>query len=363
MGRAVFSPLLNPVNLRNLAFSSMLFLVFLAVSALPLPAGVDSDLFPGAADKTSAEVELAGIMSLYPGHILHGPANKVDPANIGRPPRIVELRRDVIYYMRIYDLNAALSEIATYLSKPGLILDLRYVTADAKSSEALAVILHKAGLPSTPVHGVGVISDPEPMPAIATGEKEHTPPVVLAMVNRQTSGPLEAWLMAFQEKEGVLAVGTPTAGQPATYTGYTDQPGYFIINGELRPESGSLVGTGLIPRFLVDVTPQQNDVAYFSVEHGTVDILNMLRQERTVTTTTVAAPTTSGNTTPVSTPSSQTAPVSTQQSTTIVTEARDPVLQRAVDVVAALQVLGRLPSSKDTGGAKPPATAGAAPAK
>jgi hypothetical protein len=156
----------------------------------------------------------------------------------------------------------------------------------------------------------------------------------------------------------VLAVGTTTAGQPATYTDYPGQPGYFVIDGELRPESGSIVGIGVKPHFVVDVSPQQNDVAYFSVERGTMDIVNMLRQERTVTAAPAAnAATGAGNT------NNQTPPSNAPTPTTVVIEARDPVLQRAVDVVAALQVLGRLPSSKDANGVKPPANAGAPPAK
>lgn len=344
----------------------MFSLVFLAVAALPLPADISSDLFPGGNQKTSPEIELAGMMALYPERILHGQPRVNDPANKDRQPRIVELRRDVTYYMRIYDLGAALPEIAAYLAKPGLILDLRYVTADAKSSEAFADLLSKAGLPSAPLHGIGAMREPEPPPGPATTDKDHSPPVVLAMVNGQTSGPLEAWLEVFQEKESVLAVGTTTEGQPATYREFKGQPGYSIIDGELRPESGSLVGLGLKPRFLVEVTPQESDVAYFIVEHGTVDIVNMLRQERTVAAATVTpaatggAPANNGNT------NGPTSPLSTPaipQTTTVIAEARDPVLQRAVDVVAALQVLGRLPSSKDTGGAKPPAAAGTAPAK
>ncbi len=337
----------------------MLPLVFLAVGALSLPADVSPDLFPRGDQKTPAEVELAGLMALYPGHILRGLPHANDSANKDRQPRIVELRHDVTYYMRIYDLNAALPEIATYLGKPGLILDLRYVTADSKTSAAFAALLSKAGLASAPLQGVGKLEDPEALPAPTNTDKEHTPPLVLVMVNGQTSGPLEAWLEVFQEKESVLAVGTPTMGQPAIYMDYPGQPGYTIIDGELRPESGSLVGIGLKPRFTVEVTPQQSDVAYFSVEHGTVDIVNMLRQERAVVTP--APPVASGSAgNGLGAP--QGAPA-TPQTTTVTTEARDAVLQRAVDVVAALQVLGRLPSSKDAGTAKLPANAGAAPAK
>ncbi len=325
----------------------MLAFAFMALAALPLPPETNPDLFPGADQYSAAEVELAGMMALYPGHILHGPPRDNDPANTTRPPKMAQLPREV-YYLRIYDLGASLTQIAQCLNQQLVILDFRYVTADAAASEAFAGLLAKAGLASAPVHGIGSIKEPEPLPPAKAEDKDHPPPVVLALVNGQTSGPLEAWLEAFQEKESVLAVGAPTAGQPGKYDKYDGQPGYFIITGELRPESGSLTGVGLKPRFLVDVTPQQNDVAYFTVERGTVDVSTMLRRERTTTT---AAPAATGNTT--------TAPAT--QSVTVTTEASDLVLQRAVDVVAALQVLGRVPASKDAGAAKPAGTPSATP--
>lgn len=319
----------------------MLALTLIALAALPLPPETNPELFPGAEQYSAAEVELAGMMALFPGHILHGPPRANDPANTGRPPKMAQLPRDV-YYLRIYDLAASLPQIEQCLNQQLVILDFRYVTADAASSEAFAGLLAKAGLASAPLQGIGTIKEPEPLPAPKTENKDHSPPVVLALVNGQTSGPLEAWLEVFQEKESVLAVGQPTAGQPGKYEKYDSQPGYYIITGELRPESGSLTGVGVKPRFLVEVTPQQNDVAYFTVERGTVDISNMLRHERTATTAAPAAAT--GNAT--------SAPPATQ-SVTVTTEATDLVLQRAVDVVAALQVLGRVPASKDAGAAKP----------
>ncbi len=324
----------------------MLPFVFLCVAALPLPPGVSPDLFPDAAVRTDAEVQLAGIAALYPGRILHKPPRVNDAANAGRPPRISDLPRNTTY-LRIYDLGAAktLQSLSDALAKyPAVILDLRYVYADEKSSEAFAAVLSRAGLASAPLHGLGTMPEPDPLPGPGDTESGRSPPVVLAMVNGETAGPLEAWLEVFQEKESVMSVGTPTAGQPGLYRQYIGFPDYYIIEGELQPESGSIVGTGLKPRFLVDVTPEQNYLAYQRVERGLVDVTSMLRYDRPG----AAAPTASGAATA--------APAAT---TTV--EAADPVLQRAVDVVAALQVLGRVPSSSNTGAAKAPATATSSP--
>jgi hypothetical protein len=168
-------------------------------------------------------------------------------------------------------------------------------------------------------------------------------PVVLALVNGLTAGPLEAWLEAFQEKDNLLLVGTTTAGQPAHYQPMDGHPGYFIIDGELLPGIHSLVGTGVMPRFPVDVTPQQSYTAYNFLENRN-DIATLLRHDAPV-----ATPATSKPATPVApAPIPQSVPTG---------EISDPVLQRAVDVVAALQILGRLPSSTSPAATAPATTA------
>jgi hypothetical protein len=248
-----------------------------------------------------------------------------------------------------------------------LIVDFRYVVANAADAEEFADALAKAGLASEPVHGVGTLHDPADLPAPANADRPA--PLVLVLVNGQTAGALEAWLEAFQEKESVLAVGTLTAGQPGTYhttPGHTD---YYLLDGELQPDSGSIAGTGLKPRFEVEVTPEQNKLAYDRVESGT-DVLAMLRRDRVTTAANAIAPapapangTATPSTIPAATPAAPITPAVAPAE-----EVGDPVLQRAVDVVAALQVLGRVPSSKpDSAGkasnAAPAAGSASSPAR
>jgi hypothetical protein len=285
-------------------------------------------------DKLPADqVELAGLASLYPGRILPAAPHAMDDLDKGREPMLADSLSRNLNYLRVYDLGVALPQIAKLLKdKPALILDLRFMWADAKDAEAFADVLAQAGLESTPVHGVGG-GIPEPVKIPSRDVNDTSPvPVVLALVNGLTSGPIEAWLAAFQETDSLPLVGTPTAGQPAHYNPIENDPGYYMIDGELRPASGSLLGKGVAPHFVVAVTPQQSYDAYFFVERGG-DIKTLLRHD------TAAAPAPAP-----AKPASTAAPAPIPQSVPI-EEISDPALQRAVDVVAALQVLGRLPSS------------------
>jgi len=316
----------------------MLLPLLLSATLLALPPEVDPALFPDVEKVTSEEIELAGLSALYPGRILHEAPHTIDHEDQGRPAKAFDLPRNLTC-LRVYDLDTALPKIKQLLDdKPALILDLRFVWADAKPAEAFAALLSDAGLDYDTVHSEGATL-PEPAKFPARDPKiTKSAPVVLALVNGMTSGPLEAWLAAFQEKESVLLVGTTTAGQPAHYKTSVNHPGFYIIDGELLPVSGSLVGSGVKPRFQVDVTPQESYTAYHFLENRE-DITTLLRHDAPA-----PAPAKPAATTPAPIPQS----VPNQ-------EISDPVLQRAVDVVAALQVLGRLPSST-TPAAKSPAT-------
>jgi hypothetical protein len=318
--------------------------IFLAAALLALPPGVDPTLFPGADTRDPAEVQLAGLAELYPGGVLHKAPQDLQVANLGRLPKSVELPRNV-FYVRVYDLKVSKTQLADALTNnPMVIVDFRYVYAEAPDAEEFADDLAKAGLTCSPVHGLGTMHEPADLPAPTSADKPA--PLVLVLVNGQTAGPLEAWLAAFQETESVLAVGTATAGQPGTYHPAPDHPDYYVIDGELLPESGSVLGTGLQPRFIVEVTPEQNKLAYDRVESGATDVPAMLRRDRVTTAAAAIAPAPAAGTAPPgAAPAASIVPATIE-------EVGDPVLQRAVDVVAALQVLGRVPSLKAPGASK-----------
>jgi hypothetical protein len=314
--------------------------LLLSAVLLALPPGIDPALFPDVDKLPAGEIELAGLASLYQGRILHEAPHTLDDQDKGREPKLYALPRN-LNYLRVFDLGKALPQIGEQLKEnPALILDLRFVWADAKDAADFAGVLSQAGLEYDDVHAEGD-GLPEPGKLPAPDPKDTKPaPVVLVLVNGLTAGPLETWLAAFQQKESVLLVGTPTAGQSAHYKPMPDHPGYYIIDGDLLlgpvSSSISLVGKGVQPRFLVDVTPEQSYTAYHFLDNRD-DIATLLRHDATT-----PAPAPAKIATPaLSAPIPQSVPTQ---------EISDPVLQRAVDVVAALQVLGRLPSSS------PPAT-------
>jgi hypothetical protein len=318
-----------------------------ALLAAPLPPEVNPVLFPGADTRDATEIQLAGLAELYPGRILHKAPITLRTGSQHLPPFEQSLPRGVTY-LRVYDLSVSEAKLAESLNNPLVIVDLRYVAADAPTAEEFADTLAKAGLACEAVHGLGDLKDPADLPAPLNPDK--TPPLVLVLVNKQTAGPLEAWLAAFQSKQSVLAVGTTTAGQPGSYfpaTGHTD---FFILSGEMVPDAiGSIAGSGLKPQFSVDITPEQDYLAYQKAESNR-DVSALLRHDRILAAAPASAPAVASS----STPPAATAPVASATPAPASEEVGDLVLQRAVDVVAALQVLGRAPSLKPAGTVKAP---------
>jgi hypothetical protein len=306
---------------------------------------VDPALFPDAAARPPSEIELAGLSVLYPGRVLREAPLTGDVGNEGRAPQVWELGRGDqphwVTLVRIYDLGTAGPKLGELLTRANVILDLRYVSGNATDAESFAGILSKAGLASVPMQAAGALTAPADLPHGTVAEAHPlTAPPILVLTNGKTAGPIEAWLAAFQAKESLLAVGTPTAGQPGVYKAADATSPYYVLAGELQPGARSIAGTGLQPRFPVEVMPEQNFRAYTDVEHGT-EPATLLRRDTLTTQAQIAPP---GNAAP-------TANVANSQSAK--EESGDPVLQRAVDIVAALQLLGRMPASA-------PATAGAA---
>ena len=319
--------------------------VLLALAALSLPPGVDPLLPADAANRDPVEIQLAGLAALYPGRVLHREPQAAIQGNLGRLPKVVDLPRNVTY-LRAYNLDdKTRKQIEDLLAKPtltALIIDFRYVFADAPDSESLAEVLAKAGLASTPLNAIGDLQNsPVSLPEPASDKPAGA--LVLAMVNGQTAGPLEAWLEAFQETESVLLVGTPTAGQPGTYKVVEGHADFYLLKGELQPQAGPITGTGLKPRFAVDVKPEQDYLAWSKVESG-ADISTMLRRDRVTVAAAMAPPPApapaAGTAAPVAAASPPTA------TSTTVEEAADLALQRALDVVAAMQVLHPPPNAK-----------------
>ncbi len=281
--------------------------LLLATSQLTAAAHeLDPALFEGIGEHSDSEVRLRGLAALYPGRVLFD-----EPILTGNQERSeaarVETIRDEISYIRVYRLEDAIETIEQHLAEPALILDLRYVQSAVLASE-LSFRLDRAesykqltsvgSLPSDTAAALAVEVD--------SATAVRTSPVVV-LCNRETAGPVEALLHNLQTQGAVTAIGEATAGRTGFYKAI-DGP-IWLLNGEIRPEANtSLVGHGFVPRIKVSLTPQQNYTAYHWYEAGSS--LEQILEG-----------------------------MPTEDGELDAREAIDPVLQRGVEIVAALQIL------------------------
>ncbi len=304
------------------------FFVMAAASALMLsaadpgesffPAAKDHPLiqekfFPGLRDLPPENIFWVGLASLYPGRVLLAP-----PPSAYRPETIEPLQASLprgISYIRVYDLDAAIPALREAIEATALIVDLRYVHADYPESAAFAS-LWGAGSGSLVER---IRSAPD---SSTQTEYEATPQTraypFIALVNHRTAGALEAFLDAMQREGWCMTVGTPTAGMTGNYKQLPDAVHFWLIDAEWRARSGtSLLGTGLQPEVGVEVSPDDDYLAYQRALRG-IAVEHTLQHPSPADRDHVEN---SGGHTP------------------------DPILQRAYEIIAALQILGKLPPS------------------
>lgn len=313
-----------------------LFLLFAAwtAEAFELPDAVsaaNSALFPSIffpeIDQLPPEtIYLAGLARLYPGRVIeHAPENFAAPGTRSlRAPLIEELPRGITY-LRIYDLQSGLPQMAKSTRSPALIWDFRYLAGNYPQSRELLEVMAEPGAAQRPsLQTVGNFKTPQgdpPQEASEPAQARRPGQPVIVLVNQRTRGPVEAALDALQATGSILTVGTRTAGMTGSYQAAPGTQGFWVIDGEIQAAEGaSLLGRGLTPEIAVAVTPEADFVGYQLLETGyaTADILKL------------------------ELPSSETGAEPNEEGTL---RPSDPVLQRAVEIVIALQVLGKLPSS------------------
>src|SRR5690606_24006864 len=125
------------------------------------------------------------------------------------------------------------------------------------------------------------------------------------------------------DEGSVIVVGENTAGRTGFYEEI--QSGDWKIHGELRPgPNHSLVPAGIKPRISVALSPEAQDRGYFLYEAGT-KIEPLVRQPERATAAVEDAP-------------DESEKVEESAGT-------DPILQRGLEIVAALQVLQQLPDT------------------
>lgn len=275
--------------------------------------------FPGLEARTEQDVYLQGLVRLYPGRLLDEEPESLSPA-ASREPLVEELPGKIAY-VRVYDLAKALPALEASGAEPALIWDFRYL-ATPVTSEAVAGLTQATRLLGA--EGLSAASSGGQGGNEALAQSRAAIGPVIVLVNHRTRGGVEAALDALQRAGTVMTVGTRTAGMTGAYRPLEGQSGYWIIEDELLAVGGdSLLGHGLKPKSLVDVTPEADFLGYQLIESGQSPEA-ILRLEL---------------------PGRQRAPRSEEEGDSVESNQRpaDPVLQRAVEIIVALRVLGRLP--------------------
>ncbi|MGJ8640243.1 MAG: hypothetical protein ACSHYA_12710 [Opitutaceae bacterium] len=282
-------------------------------------ASLGAEFFPDLANHSEESIRLRGLAELYPQTILFEDP-KIEVRSLREEAARVEKLPQDITYVRVYRLKEAVTAIKEVIDQPALILDLRYLKSENSGIE-LARLLNRCQEPIS-VSAVGKVSITVSEKADSTVTPRNHPAIILC--NRETAGPFEAVLHNLQSLDCVIAVGEATAGRTGSYRAEGDNT--WIIEGEVRPTPElSLLTTGFVPRIEIEATPTSNYLSYHLYEAGT-PINRLLRRARQQS---LPASATEGTETESAEPSEP-----------------DAVLQRAIDIVAALQILQQLPENK-----------------
>ena len=295
---------------------SALLLVFSAVylSALQF----DETFFPNLEETREEDVYLRGIAQLYPGRVLFEAPALIARSERTEAAKIENLPRDV-KYVRIYRLEEAIPVIREVIAHPALVLDFRYLKSPSSGSALHALMSRRTAETTLTLIGDAPDHIREELAQAERGTVNRAHPAII-LSNRETAGPFEAVLAGLQTEGSIIAVGENTAGR----TGFYDhiRPQTWVLCGELRPAPQiSLIPGGFAPRIHVKLSPETDYRSYHLYEAGT-QLEQLIRQET--------------RTLPVSKDNGESSAVSVQT---------DQVLQRGIEIVAALQVLQELPDS------------------
>lgn len=291
----------------------------LSIQLEPNP-GFASDFIPGFEQLDHFAIYLSGLAKHYPGVVLDipPPMNSVDTS---REPLVMTLGRGIVY-LRAYSL-AHLVE-ATYPE------DSKHVIFDAR-------YLRTPWFRGTPVHGLTwtrLADSTYELDAVTSLGKGH-----FILINHQTAGLVEAYLSAQKRLGDVVLVGKTTAGITGSYRKVECASGatFWMATHSLHAKGGeSLLGAGVTPHVSVTVDPEADYHAYYLVENGVAPyaLLNPSLPRFFKPETTEASESPEGESELESTD-----PHSDEASQTL----RDPILQRAVEIIIALQLLGDYP--------------------
>lgn len=317
------------------------FCASLGLLAQPGLAGMDlldedlfpPEFFPNLSEVSQEELVLAGLQSLYPKRILSEPPEPdlPEPAE----PVVREIGSDGVY-IRVVHLPEALSVITANLNRPLVVLDLRFLSADLDSTLALGSLLTRQKELRLALAGDYPVPDEYRKGSAVTLRGEGLRAgnqTTFTLTNHETRGPIEALLAQLKADGEIISVGAPSPGETAAFRPFPGLESYYLISGEIRPSSGdSLLVSGFVPRVEVDVSHDEDAIGYGGLQEDVslddlvqarvskqrYDEARLLRERG-------------------ASPLPEDEPVEDERDLP-----QDIILQRALNIVKALQALGKI---------------------
>lgn len=292
------------------------------------------EFFPSLAEVSEQELLLAGLQSLFPRQIVTQAPDLKLPESA--PPVVRDLEGKGVY-IRVKDLPSALSAIEENLSRPVVVLDLRFLAADLESTLTLGTYLTRKSTLTLARAGNYPVADQELNGSQLTIEGRRlrrANQTVFTLSNHETRGPLEALLAQLKLDGEIISIGTASAGATAVFEPFPGLDAYYLISGEVRPANkDSLVETGFVPQVKIAVSETDDRIGYDSLREGVslddltqareskprIDEARLLRQR--------------------SPSPSRTEPANNEEQVDV---PQDPILRGALTIVKALEALGKI---------------------
>lgn len=145
-----------------------------------------------------------------------------------------------------------------------MIIDLRFVRSDEHGAIKLGGLLAESEFEII----LAGQEAPKSLP-VAPAELGQARGMRVALVNRDTAGPVEAVLASLQRRGELFLVGEKTRGDTGRFRPSPEHPEWTVIDADFRPAADqSLLGLGLDPGLSVSVTPAEDAKAYTALDRG-----------------------------------------------------------------------------------------------
>ncbi|ADE53412.1 hypothetical protein [Coraliomargarita akajimensis] len=233
------------------------------ISKLMLAADLPEELFPGIHRYSDQDLRLQGIAALYPNRVCFD-SPRIQPADRHRRAASIETIEPAITYLRIYRFDEAIESLRQQLQTESLIIDLRFTQSPELELEFFDLLAEHSLTQHLEVIGTTEDFDLSTVESTEHRDARQTPPLVL--INRHTTGPFEACIDYLQASGQIVCVGDSTGGQTGSYTQHRN---YWLLAAEVRQRaSNSLIGVGVRPRIQVQTEPEEDYISYHLYETG-----------------------------------------------------------------------------------------------